>query len=498
MWTAVAEFFAEVSRYIFWINMLLGLILVFFERRNTGTLWAWLLLMFFVPIAGFLFYLYFGQDLRKRKIFKAKQVEDMIQIAELQKKRIDDKSRTLLPQYEQYMDTARMLLDSGQAVISDNNYVDVFTDGEDKFTSLMADLRQAKEYIYIQYYIFRGDELGKQIMEILCQKAKEGLEVRLLTDGMGSMGEKKSFFQKLREAGGRVTVFYPPFVPYLNFRINFRNHRKLVVIDGDIGYVGGFNVGDEYLGKGKLGYWRDTHLRIQGSAVDDMEMRFLLDWNYASPSKIRRDRFYGRDRSEDTYIPAIRKIPGAHPKFNHVVMQIVSSGPDSEWQNIRNGYLKLITEAEEKIYIETPYLVLDDVLLENLRIAALSGIDVRIIIPNKADHMMLDGANMSYVGDLLEAGARCYTYQNGFIHSKSIIVDDVLCSVGTANMDIRSFKLDFEVNAFIYNPELTAELTRCFMKDLELSQEITLEAYKRRSLWMRFKESVMRLVSPLL
>ncbi|MCI8632348.1 MAG: cardiolipin synthase [Lachnospiraceae bacterium] len=498
MWAGFVDIIAEVSRYIFWINMLLGLILVFFERRNTGTLWAWLLLMFFVPIAGFLFYLYFGQDLRKTKMFKAKQVEDMIQIAELQKKRIDDKTRNPLPQYEQYMDTARMLLDSGQAVISDNNYVDIFTDGEDKFTSLMADLRQAKEYIYIQYYIFRGDELGKQIMDILCQKAQEGLEVRLLTDGMGSMGEKKAFFQRLRQAGGRVTVFYPPFVPYINFRINYRNHRKLVVIDGNIGYVGGFNVGDEYLGKGKLGYWRDTHLRIQGSAVDDMEMRFLLDWNYASPSKIRRDRFYGRDRSGEEYIPAIRKIPGAHPKFSHVVMQIVSSGPDSAWQNIRNGYLKLITEAEKKIYIETPYLVLDDVLLENLRIAALSGLDVRVIIPNKADHMMLDGANMSYVGDLLEAGARCYTYQNGFIHSKSIIVDDVLCSVGTANMDIRSFKLDFEVNAFIYNPELTAELTRCFMKDLELSQEITVEAYKRRSLWMRFKESVMRLVSPLL
>ena len=179
-------------------------------------------------------------------------------------------------------------------------------------------------------------------------------------------------------------------------------------------------------------------------------------------------------------------------------MQIVSSGPDSRWQNIRNGYLKLITEAEKKIYIETPYLILDEVLLDNLRVAALSGIDVRIIIPSKRDHIMIDGANMSYVGDLLEAGVRCYTYQNGFIHSKCMVVDDVLCSVGTANMDIRSFKLDFEVNAFMYSPEMTAELTRTFMKDLELSQEITRERYRHRSLWMRIKESVMRLVSPLL
>ena len=179
-------------------------------------------------------------------------------------------------------------------------------------------------------------------------------------------------------------------------------------------------------------------------------------------------------------------------------MQIVSSGPDSQWQNIRNGYLKLITEAERYIYIETPYLVLDEVLLDNLRIAAMSGIDVRIIIPDKPDHPMLDGANMSYVGDLLEAGARCYQYRNGFIHSKCIVVDDVLCSVGTANMDIRSFKLDFEVNAFMYHPEMAEELAKVFHQDLKLSDEITKEQYKRRSLWMRIKEAVMRLVSPLL
>lgn len=501
MWDGIVQVFNIISEYVLWVNMLLGLVLVFVERKNPGTLWAWLLLMFFVPVLGFLLYLYFGQDLRKTKMFKNKQTDDMVQIAEIQKQHIDKEGAELAdPCFARYADTPRMLLSSSQAVISTNNYVDLFTDGEDKFASLLADLRQSQEYIYIQYYIFRGDELGNAVMEILCRKAQEGLDVRLLTDGMGSLGEKKAFFQRLREAGGKVTVFYPPLVPYINFRINFRNHRKLVIIDGKVGYVGGFNVGDEYVGKGKhsLGYWRDTHLRIQGGAVDDMEMRFLLDWNYASSSKIRRDKFYGRDRSEEEYIPCVRRYPGAHPKFSNVVMQIVSSGPDSQWQNIRNGYLKLITEAERYIYIETPYLVLDEVLLDNLRIAAMSGIDVRIIIPDKPDHPMLDGANMSYVGDLLEAGARCYQYRNGFIHSKCIVVDDVLCSVGTANMDIRSFKLDFEVNAFMYHPEMAEELAKVFHQDLKLSDEITKEQYKRRSLWMRIKEAVMRLVSPLL
>ena len=241
MWDNVINFLADMSTYAFAINILLGLILVFFERKNTGTLWAWLLLMFFVPVAGFLIYLYFGQDLRKTKMFKAKQADDMAQIAEIQKQRLVS-GQHYDPKYERYMDTLHMLLSSSQSVISENNYVDIFTDGQDKFTSLMADLRQAKQYIYIQYYIFRGDEIGNQVMDILCQKAKEGLDVRLLTDGMGSMREKKAFYQRLRQAGGRVVVFYPPFVPYLNFRINFRNHRKLVIIDGRIGYVGGFNV----------------------------------------------------------------------------------------------------------------------------------------------------------------------------------------------------------------------------------------------------------------
>ena len=497
MWSNFSNILAHATQYIFWVNLLLGLVLVFFERKNPAVMWAWLLLMFFVPVVGFFLYLYFGQDLRKTKIFKAKQAEDMIQLAQMQSRDME-KEIEVPKEFERYTDTMRMLLTSSNAVISTNNSVDLYTDGADKFASLMADLRYAKDYIYIQYYIFRGDKLGSQIMDILCQKAAEGVEVRLLTDGMGSMREKRAFFRRLEAAGGKVTVFYRPFIPYLNFRVNFRNHRKLVIIDGLIGYVGGFNVGDEYLGEGHLGYWRDTHLRIQGGAVDDMLIRFLLDWNYASSNKIRREHFYGRDRSEEEYVPPVRKIPGAHPKFNNVAMQIVSSGPDSQWQNIRNGYLKLITEAEKKIYIETPYLVLDEVLLDNLKVAALSGIDVRIIIPNKADHIMVDGANMSFVGGLLEAGVRCYAYQNGFIHSKSIVVDDILCSVGTANMDIRSFKLDFEVNAFMYDKEMNKELTKAFLSDLEDSVEITMASYRRRSLWMRFKEAVMRLVSPLL
>ncbi|MBQ7049365.1 MAG: PLDc N-terminal domain-containing protein, partial [Firmicutes bacterium] len=285
MGEAFSDFWANITQYMFWFNILLGVLLVFFERKNTSTLWAWLLIMFFAPVLGFIVYLYVGQDLRKTKMFKAKQAEDMNQIADIQRRRIDsgqnrpmiDTRRAGYEKYERYMDTLRMLLSSSQSVISDNNYVDIFTDGEDKFTSLLADLRQATKYIYIQYYIFRGDELGNQVMDILCQKAREGVDVRLLTDGMGSMTVKKDFFKRLREAGGRVVVFFPPFIPYLNFRVNFRNHRKLVIVDGRIGYVGGFNVGDEYLGKGKLGYWRDTHLRIQGNAVDDMEMRFLLD-----------------------------------------------------------------------------------------------------------------------------------------------------------------------------------------------------------------------------
>ena len=281
-----------------------------------------------------------------------------------------------------------------------------------------------------------------------------------------------------------MEAFFPSRFPLINFRINYRNHRKLVIIDGKIGYIGGFNVGDEYLGKNKrFGYWRDTHLRIIGSSVHAIQTRFILDWNQAS------------NRNDIAYSPEL--FPTIESKGD-ISMQIVSSGPDSEWEHIKYGYIKMISYARESIFIQTPYFIPDASLLDALRIASLTGKDVRIMIPNKPDHPFVYWATYFYVGEMLNAGARVYIYDNGFIHAKTIIVDGNLSSVGTANIDVRSFKLNFEVNAFLYDEAISTSLTENFYKDMDVSRELTLEAYQQRSLKIRFKESISRLLSPIL
>lgn len=287
----------------------------------------------------------------------------------------------------------------------------------------------------------------------------------------------------MEAAGIDLAVFFPPFVPFISVRINYRNHRKLCVIDGREGYVGGFNVGDEYLGRyKKFGHWRDTHIKIVGSAVNSLQWRFFLDWKFASNSEIETKQSYLHEKNSE----------------EKVGIQIVSSGPDSKWPSVKDGYMKMISDAREKLYIESPYFIPDDSMLEALRLASLSGVDVRVMLPNKPDHIFVYWAGMSYVGDLLKAGVRFYTYEEGFLHSKVFISDDYVSSVGTANLDIRSFQLNFEVNAFMYDKEINRQLTENFIKDLEYCEEITPEKYEKRSIIIKIKESFSRLLSPIL
>ena len=267
-------------------------------------------------------------------------------------------------------------------------------------------------------------------------------------------------------------------------RLNYRNHRKLAIIDGKVGYIGGFNIGDEYLGIVKrYGPWRDTHLRFRGDAVDQMQMRFIMDWNFTAR--------YGLIRLAQRYFPKKEQTKG-------VRTQIVSSGPDTQWKNIRNGYFKMINEAERNIFLTTPYFVPDGGILEALRVAALSGLDVRIIIPGNPDHFFVYWASMSYLGELLEAGVRVYQYEKGFIHAKVLTIDGTVSSVGSANMDIRSFDLNFEVNAFMYDAGITKILEDDFLKDLHSCVEITKEWYRRRKWWFKVHEAIARLISPML
>lgn len=466
------------------VNFVLAFTIIFLERRSATSTWAWLMVLFFIPIAGFMIYLIFGRRLSnhiftwdtKSRLGVEKQVQS--QLALLENNQLPYKQGM----QEQYRKLYYLHLKHSDAIYSQNNHVDLFTDGAEKFSALIHDLEQAQDHIHLLYYIVRHDHLGTKIANVLIKKAQEGVEVRFLYDDMGSRSLSRNYVRRLERANIQVGAFFPPKIPKINLKINYRNHRKLAIIDGKVGYIGGFNIGDEYLGKSeKFGYWRDTHLRVLGNAVQTMQTRFMLDWNQASRNHIGYDDRYFV--SED---------------YGDVGMQIVSSGPDQEWEQIKYGYIKMILAAEEYVYIQTPYFIPDDSLMDALRIAALSGVKIKIMIPNKPDHVFVYWATLSNVGELLDEGAEIYLYQNGFLHAKTIVVDGKISSVGTANIDVRSFRLNFEVNAFIYDVDIAQKLVTVFQEDIKLSTQMTKSLYARRSLGIKFKESVSRLLSPIL
>lgn len=469
------------------LNIFLAIALIFLERRDATSTWSWLLVLFFIPVFGFIIYLLFGRRLREKHLFRweGRSRIGINQLIDYQIEAIENDSLDFqLDDTEHYKDMIYLHLRNNHAVLTQDNDVQIYNDGKAKFEALIHDLEMAKDHIHFQYYIIKLDTLGNRILDVLIRKAKEGVIVRVLFDDIGSRTLYKRNFKELIEHGGKVESFFPSIFPLINTRLNYRNHRKIVVIDGRIGYIGGFNVGDEYLGLNKkFGYWRDTHLRIEGSALHPLQTRFILDWNQAS---IDHDIEYA-----DRYFPII-------PRKGDVGMQIVSSGPDSEWEQIKDGYLKMIFIAKKYIYIQTPYFIPDVSFLDALRIACLSGVDVRIMIPNKPDHLFVYWATYSNIGYLLKAGAKVYIYENGFLHTKQIVVDDELSTVGTANIDVRSFKLNFEINAFIYDREKSHELAELFEQDMRLSSELTLEMYIARSRMIKIKESISRLVSPIL
>lgn len=468
------------------LNIILAGFVVFLERRNVSATWAWIMVLFFIPVLGFILYIIFGQNLSRRRIFNwDKQEHTYLERAVSAQMQLIGKNRSPYKNdiIQEYKDLIYLHLNNNESLLTQNNSIDIYTDGQEKFEALLTDINKAIEHIHLIYYIIRDDELGRRMADALINKAQAGVEVRILYDDSGSRKLSRRFKKQIEHAGGTIEPFFPGKIPLINLRVNYRNHRKLAIIDSKIGYIGGFNIGNEYLGLNtRFGYWRDTHLRIQGEAVNNLQSRFMLDWNQASKHKISFKEYY--------YPTQI--------KHGDLGIQIVSSGPDSEWEQIKNGYIKLILTAKKYVYIQTPYLIPDESLLDALRIASLSGVDVRIMIPNKPDHPFVYWATYSNAGLLLKAGVKIYTYENGFLHAKMIVVDDQVASVGTANIDVRSFRLNFEVNAFLYDTDTAKKLALIFLEDSQLSTELTNDNYERRAIYIRFKESVSRLLSPIL
>ena len=473
--------------HLYIINIVFSLLSIFFQRRNPTTVWAWLLLLYFIPVLGFVLYLILGQNFRRERMFKMKEIEGEIKYAvRRQEESIYRKKLRLRdPELDRFKRLILYNLNEAEAVLTDNNDIRIFTDGREKFRTLLSEMDHARNYIHVQYYIIKNDELWKEIEEVLVRKARQGVEVRVLFDSMGCRGMHHSDWARLQKAGIKTAEFFPALLGKLQLRVNYRNHRKIVVIDGRIGFVGGFNVGREYIGKDrKFGYWRDTHVCIEGSAVTSLAVRFVLDWNYAA-----RENLFLEDR--------LFEIP-TYVRNGRDPVQIISSGPDSRSQEIRNNYLRLIHMARKNIYIQTPYFIPDDDIRDALEIAAKSGIDVRIMIPCKPDHPFVYWATYSYLGEMIEAGARCYTYDNGFLHAKCMCVDGLVTCMGTANMDIRSFSLNFEVNAVIYSARTTERLMDAFENDIAKSTLVTRKRYEQRDFVIRIKEQFCRLLSPVL
>lgn len=492
MWDTTVDAVTNVIDWtmqnILYINIIFSIFIVFFERREPQTVWTWLLVLYFIPIVGFLLYLLIGQDMHKHKMFKTKEIEDELNSAIRRQEEIIDRHEFAFrnPDMNRFSNLVYYNLEADNSVYTDDNDVEIYTNGRDKFRTLLEEIEKAEKYIHIQYYIIRNDEIWQKIEEALAKKAEQGVEVRVLFDSMGCHGMRARDWKRMRGEGIEAVEFFPAHLGRMHLRVNYRNHRKIVVIDGKTAFLGGFNIGREYLGlEKKFGFWRDTHMKITGSSVLSVHIRFILDWNYASKQNLfREDRFF---ELEEDYMPE-----------GNTGMQIITSGPDSKYQEIRDNYLKLISKARDHIYIQTPYFIPDESVKDALIIAARSGVDVQIMIPCKPDHPFVYWATFSHIGDMLEAGAKCYTYDNGFLHSKGVMVDGLVSCYGTANMDIRSFRLNFEINATIYSEETTRQFEEIFKTDLEECTLVTSYLYAKRSYLIRFKEQFSRLLSPLL
>ena len=477
--------FEVVLTAIYLINFILVVDLIFRGKRNIDNTLTWIVILVLVPPVGFILYAMFGRSIAKKNMFSVKEKEDKVIKDKILESYVEIESN-LDPYLDENKDIIYTLANSNNAHFTADNDVDIYPESNMFFNSLLEELKKAEEYINIQFYIFKDDRIGKEIIEILKEKAQSGVEVRLLYDAVGGRNLSRKAVKEMKEAGVQVANFFPSFLNIINFNINFRNHRKIVVIDGKVGFVGGFNVGDEYLGRDpKFGEWRDTHIRLTGSCVIDLSMRFLLDWRYTTKENLDLAKYFTKKREKST---------------GNVGIQIVSSGPDiTELDEIKYGYMKMIQKARDYVYIQSPYLILDKTLMETLKVACLSGVDVRIMIPSKPDHPFVYWASYSYAGELLDYGAKIYTYgEDAFLHAKTIVYDDSVASIGTANMDIRSFELNFEVNAFIYSEEKAREQRMIFEKDIENSREITKEIYESRSTYIKIKESISRLLSPVL
>lgn len=469
------------------LNILFIIIVVFFDRKKPESTLAWVLILFFVPYVGIFLYIIFGEffrfGIKKKERDKLLNDKLTLEIIEKQIKYIE-KDKELRNNFK-WADLILLNSKDARSIVTFDNEIEMFCNASDKYDRLFEDIKNAKDSINISYYIIRKDFYGKQLLNLLVEKVKSGVEVRLIYDHIGSKITSKKFFRPLIKVGGKVEKFFPSRI-FLKLYINHRNHRKMVIIDGKIGYIGGMNIGKEYVGNDKkITPWRDRHIRIVGGAVSAIQIQFFLDYLFVSKEKIDwgnpqiLSKFYKVENNE-----------GNKP------MQIVASGPDYRESNIRNSYLKMINNAKESIIIETPYLIPDESIVTSLKLAVNSGVKVKIIIPGIPDKKMVYYATLSYAKELMDSGVEIYAY-NGFMHSKLMIVDDNIVNIGSANMDRRSFSLNFEINAIVYDNRFN-EMNRKVVEQ-ELKNSVLINYKKKKvNFFVGILEKLARLFTPII
>lgn len=482
------DFIAEnIWTILLALNYLLAIsaaIIIVFKNINPIKTLSYILILVFLPFFGLAVYYFFGQEYRKNKIFNRKiilnkkVVKDINKELELNRTEIKELSEVL----DDKLKLVKLMYSNDESPLTLENKVQILKNGEEKFKYLLKDLKDAKHHIHIEYYIFTDDEIGSQVIDVLCEKALDGVKVKVSVDDVGSKFSLKTK-KKLKDSGVEFYFFMPVLFPSFTGKMNYRNHRKIAVIDGLIGYVGGINISDNYINKpDSKTYWRDTHVRLEGEAVKPLQIHFFMNWNFVSKDSLVISKDY---------------FPESKIK-NEIPVQIVASGPDTDWANIMEVLMVAIVTATKYVYITTPYFIPNDEFILAMQVAAKSGVEVKLIIPKKSDSWSAKYATNSYLQSLLECGIEIFRYKKGFIHAKTVVVDDIFSTIGTSNMDYRSFEINFEINALMYSEKESKELKKHFNEDLKESEEVTLNQWKKRSKFQKFQESICRLLAPLL
>lgn len=471
--------FYSIMGALYWVYLVIAILVmvnVVLNNRDTVKTFAWVLLLIFLPFIGIILYFFFGRDTRKMRIINSRQ------LSQLQKKQFEEKQECSSGLQNEYSPLATFFRNTSSANLLSASDASVFSSTREFASALYKEIDAAKDSIHVQFYIFEDDEFGHLLCEHLVAKAKEGIEVRVIYDSVGCFKISKTFFETMRCAGIYVESFLKVRFPLLTNKVNYRNHRKIVVIDGKVGFVGGCNVADRYLNGVGWGAWRDTMLLLRGNAVHGLQASFLIDWYFASGTLVSGDR----------YFPVL-------PSDGENLVQVVQSNPVGEVRTILTGMVKAISTARNYLYLQTPYFMPDESFLLALKSAALSGVDVRLMVPEKADSWLAGYATRSYLMDIMKAGVKVYLYREGFLHSKTFVCDDYLSSVGSVNLDFRSFYYNFEVSAFVYGKSVARELKEQFLEDTKACRALTPSGFMaERSFKERCAESVARLFSPLL